>query len=267
MRIVVEEVRKMIKIVSAYPIEIAFWIFAPLLWVLPLVFQGMALAGGLNSVAFKKLAGTGDFIPFVIVGAIVSTYMFSAVWGMGNSLREEIYYGTLEHILSSPSPKIYILLGKALFESMLSTLFVCIQLLICICFFGIRLTLVKIAPILLFLILLLAGLYGIGTAVAGLTVALKETHGIFHCLESVLYLFSPIRYPVTIHPVTRIVSAFIPLTYALVALRGIILDIPVNLWRNALFLLAIDCIIVPLGFFLFQRVDKSTRLKGTLSHY
>lgn len=267
MRVAIEELRKGLKIFMAYPIEIAFWILSPLLWVLPLVFQGKALVGGLESASFAKLTGTEQFVPFVIIGAIVSTYMFSAVWGMGHSLRDETYFGTLEHILCSPTPRAYILLGKAMLEAMLSTGFVVVQLTICVIFFGIEITLLKLAPILLFMILLLIGLYGMGVAVAGLTMAIKEVHGILHCFEYVLYLFSPIRYPVNIHPITRMVSAFIPLTYALVALRGIFLNIPVNLWKNALILLALDCVVVPLGFYVFHRVDKSTRMKGTLAKY
>ncbi len=265
--VIFAEVRKSFKILIAYPVEIAFWIFGPLLWAIPLIFQGKALIGGLKSEAFGSVAGTQEFIPYVLIGAIVSTYMTSTVWGMGFSLRDETYFGTLEHILSAPVNSFYILLGKAIYNSLLSTGYVIIQLLICIIVFGLHITIVKILPILFFIILLLVGLYGIGFAAAGLTLLVKEAHGLLHLFEYVLFLFSPIRYPVEINPITRAVSVFIPLTYALLALRGLLLGLEFNFWRNSITLLIIDFILVPLGIYIFHRVEMHTRLKGTLAQY
>lgn len=267
MTVILAELRKSYKILLAYPIEIAFWIVSPLLWAIPLVFQGKALIGGLSSENFGMVAGTPDFIPYVLIGAIVSTYMASSVWSMGFAMRDETYYGTLEHILSAPVKPVYILLGKALFNSLLATTYVVIQLGICVIVFGLKVTLYKILPIVLFLILLIAGLYGIGFAAAGLTLLVKEAHGLLHLFEYVLFLFSPIRYPVEINPITRTISVFIPLTYALIALRGLLLNIKFNFWKNSLILIGIDLIIIPLGLYIFNWVDRHTRQKGTLAEY
>lgn len=267
MRVIIEEIKKDFKILLAYPAEIAFWIVWPILWVIPLIFQGRALIGSLRSTAFGNLAGTQEFIPYVLIGAIVSTYMFSAVWSMGNALRNEMFYGTLEHILSAPVRPVHILLGKGLYNSMLSTIFVIIQMLICIFIFGLEITLARILPIMFFIILLLIGLYGVGFMAAALTLLIKEAHGILHMFEYVLFLFSPIRYPVEVHPITRVVSMFIPITYALIALRGLLLGIKFNFWKNSLILFAIDVIIIPLGLFIFSIVERRTKTRGTLAHY
>ncbi len=267
MNVIIAEIKKSFKILLAYPVEIIFWIISPLLWAVPLVFQGKAIIGGLRSTAFGNIAGTEEFIPYVLIGAIVSTYMASSVWSMGFALRDETYYGTLEHILSAPVKPVQILLGKALFNSMLSTTYVIIQLLICILIFGLQFTFYKILPILFFLVLLIAGLYGIGFAAAGLTLLVKEAHGLLHLFEYVLFLFSPIRYPVEINPITRTISIFIPLTYALIALRGLLLNIEFDFWKNSLILLGIDLVIIPLGLYIFHWVEMHTKLKGTLSEY
>jgi ABC-2 type transport system permease protein len=267
MFIIVEEVRKCFKILVAYPVEIVFWILSPLLWSVPLIFQGKALIGGLTSSTFGMVAGTAEFIPYVLIGAVVSTYMASSVWSMGFSLRDETYYGTLEHILSAPVSPVKILLGKALYNSLLSTCYVVVQLLICVFVFGLQVAFYKILPILFFLLLLLVGLYGIGFAAAGLTLLVKEAHGLLQVFDYVLFLFSPIRYPVEIHPITRAVSVLIPLTYALIALRGLLLGIQFDFWKNGIILLFIDAILVPLGLFIFYRVERHTKQKGTLAEY
>jgi len=267
MWVVIEEVRKSFKILLAYPVEVVFWIFSPLLWVIPLVFQGKALIGAFSSTAFGRLAGTDEFIPYVLIGAIISTYMFSAVWSMGNSFRDETYYGTLEHILSAPVRPAYILIGKGLYNSILSTSFVIVQLFICVFVFGLNITLAKIFPIFLFLLLLIVGLYGIGFMAAALTLLVKEAHGLLHMFEYILFLFSPIRYPVEVNPITKAISVFIPLTYALIALRGLLLNIEFNFWKNSMVLLAIDCTLLPLGLFVFHYVEKRTKTRGTLADY
>jgi len=267
MRVIIEEIKKDIRILLAYPAEIAFWIISPLLWVVPLVFQGKALIGGLQSTAFANLAGTGEYIPYVLIGGIFSTYMFTAVWSMGNALRNEMFYGTLEHILSSPVRPIYILLGKGLYNSLLSTFFVTIQILICVFLFGLDITLQKIVPIAFFLVLLMIGLYGVGFIASALTLLIKEAQGVLHLFEYILFLFTPIRYPVEVHPITRAVSLFIPLTYALVALRGILLGIEFDFVKNSLILVVIDAIIVPVGIWIFMRIEQRTKRRGTLAHY
>jgi ABC-type multidrug transport system permease subunit len=267
MWVIIEEVRKSFKILMAYPAEVVFWIFSPLLWVIPLVFQGKALVGALSSTAFGNLAGTDEFIPYILIGAIISTYMFSAVWSMGNSFRDETYYGTLEHILSAPIRPVHILVGKGIYNSILSTLFVAVQLVICVFAFGLEITLLKILPIFLFLLLLIVGLYGIGFMAAALTLLIKEAHGLLHMFEYVLMLFSPIRYPVEVNPITKAISVFIPLTYALIALRGLLLNIDFNFWRNSIVLLLIDCVLIPLGLLVFRYVEIRTKKRGTLSEY
>ena len=267
MWVVVEEVRKSFRILMAYPAEVVFWVISPLLWVVPLVFQGKALVGAFSSTPFGNLAGTEEFIPYVLIGAIVSTYMFSAVWSMGNSFRDETYYGTLEHILSAPVRPVFILVGKGVYNSILSTTFVIVQLLICVFIFGLEITLIKLLPIFLFLILLIIGLYGIGFMAAALTLMIKEAHGLLHMFEYVLFLFSPIRYPVEVNPITKTISVFIPLTYALIALRGLLLNIEFDFWKNSIILLGIDCLVIPLGLFIFHSVERRTKSRGTLSEY
>jgi len=266
-RIIVQELRKEFTILLAYPIEIVFWTISPLLWVVPLIFQGKALIGGLQSTAFGNLAGTGEYIPYVLIGAIFSTYMFSAIWYMGNSLRNEMFYGTLEQILSAPVKPIILLIAKGLYGSILSTFFVTAQMFICVVIFGLDITFTKIFPMLFFLVLLIIGLYGVGFIAAAVTLLIKEAHGVLHLFEYVLFLFSPIRYPVEVHPVTRAISVFIPLTYALIAMRGILLGIEFDFWKNSLFLLGMDFAIVPLGIVIFNAIERRTKRRGTLAHY
>ncbi|MBU7044438.1 MAG: ABC transporter permease [Theionarchaea archaeon] len=264
-----EEIRKNIKIVLCYPVEIVFWAIFPVLWVIPFIFQGKALVGGVSSSAFGDLAGTDRFIPFILIGAVISTYLFSSLYGMGGSIRMESYWGTLEYVLGSPARKISILMGKALSESISSTFFVATQMIICIFGFGLSLTVGKILPILLVMLLLVAGLYGMAIALAGITLQIKESRTLVHTIEYLFYLFSPVRYPVGIHPFISLVSLVIPLTYALVAIRGIwLLNQPMTvIWDNVVLLILLDALFITAGYTIFYFMEKRVRKSGTVSQY
>jgi len=200
---------------------------------------------------------------------MVSTYIFSGLWGVGNSLREETYWGTLEYIIASPTNPVVVLLGKTLAEFILATVNVIFQALIATFFLGVNLTLAKIFPVMVIVLLLLIGFYGFAIAFAGFTLLIKEVHGYVHSLEWVFYLFSPIRYPVEVSSITKMLSAFIPLTYALVAIRGIILMNKriVNLGQTMLILIGMDIVLLIGGYLLFQYLERKTKQAGTISQY
>ncbi len=269
LRIIWSEFRKSFMIWLSYPIMIVFWGIAPLLWLLPYVFQGKALVGGMSSAAFAKLSGSPQFLPFIMIGTMVSTYIFSGLWGVGNSLREETYWGTLEYIIASPTNPIVVLLGKTLAEFVYATVNVTLQAVIATIFLGLTLTVAKILPVLLIVLLLLIGFYGFAIAFAGFTLLIKEVHGWVHTLEWVFYLFSPIRYPVEVSPVTKALSTLVPLTYALVAIRGIILlnKNIMNLWQIVLLLIGMDVILITAGYLTFIYLEKKTKQQGTISQY
>jgi ABC-2 type transport system permease protein len=266
LRVIGAEFLKTTRIWLSYPIMIAFWAIFPLLWVLPFVFQGRALVGSMNSPAFEQLTGSGNYMAFVLIGAMVSTFIFSGLWGVGTSLREETYWGTMEYIIASPTPLLVVLIGKTLAEWAWATVMVVFQAATISIFFGVQLTIAKILPVMLLLGLLMVGFYGFAIAFAGFTLLIKEVHGYVHTLEWVFFLFSPIRYPVRVNPITSFVSTLIPLTWALVAIRGIILvdQHPADLWRTVAVLMLMDAALLVGGYFLFVWLERKTRRDGTI---
>uniref|UniRef100_A0A7C4GB47 ABC transporter permease n=1 Tax=candidate division WOR-3 bacterium TaxID=2052148 RepID=A0A7C4GB47_UNCW3 len=261
------EMAKTIRIYLSYPIIVVFWAVFPMLWVFPFVFQGKALVGGMSSPAFEQLTGSGNYMAFVLIGAMVSNFVFSGLWGVGNSLREETYWGTMEYIIASPTSPLVILVGKTLAEAAVTTCIVCLQaVVISILPFGISFTLAKVLPVLLIVGLLMLGFYGFTIAFAGFTLLIKEAHGWIHTLEWVFFLFSPIRYPVQVNAITQVVSTLIPLTWALVAIRGIILlnRNEVSLGRTVFILLVMDAILLVAGWLIFSWLERKTRRDGTV---
>ncbi|MEO0081786.1 MAG: ABC transporter permease [candidate division WOR-3 bacterium] len=267
LNVVRAEVSKTIRIYFSYPVIVVFWAIFPLLWVFPFVFQGKALVGSQTSEAFRQLTGSGNYMAFVLIGAMVSNFVFSGLWGVGNSLREETYWGTMEYIIASPTNPLVILIGKTLAEALVTTAIVCLQaVVISILPFGISFTVAKVLPVLVLVILLMVGFYGFTIAFAGFTLLIKEVHGWIHTLEWVFFLFSPIRYPVQVNAITKVISTLIPLTWALVAIRGIIMlnRNEVSLGRTVIILVVMDAVLLIAGWLIFTWLERKTRRDGTV---
>jgi ABC-2 type transport system permease protein len=268
--IVWSEVVKNLKFLLAYPVVFIFWAVFPVFWFIPFILQGEAFVGGLQSQSFADIAGTPEFIPFVVLGAILNSFVLTSLYGMGESIRREAYRGTLDYILSSPCNKAFILIGKALSESISSTIFAFTQLAICILFFGIELTLGIIIPVIFIVILLILGLYGMALILAALSLRYKQAHDMAHTMEYVFSVFSPVRYPLASLPLWgQILGKLLPLTYALIAVRSIMLlkQNLAMLYLEVLMLLIIDAVAIFLGFYLFNWMEERTKKSGTISHF
>lgn len=269
LNVVYEEFKKGMRITLAYPIELVGYIVFPLVWVLPFLFQGKALTGGMNSAAFLKTTGTSQYLPYILIGAIVSTYLFSSLYGMAGSLRLESFWGTLELIFSSPARKISILLGKALHDSFLASVIVFSQCVVSVLFFGVSITLKTLLPVLVVFLLLILGMYGIALALAGITLQIKEIRSLTRTIEYFFFIFSPIRYPVEVSPVTHFMSLLVPLTYALAALRGLtLISAPWSvIAKNMIFLALMDVLCLAAGIAIFYAVENKTRKSGAISFH
>jgi ABC-type multidrug transport system permease subunit len=132
--------------------------------------------------------------------------------------------------------------------------------------FGISFSVAKVLPVLLIVALVMLGFYGFTIAFAGFTLLIKEAHGWIHTLEWVFFLFSPIRYPVQVNAITQIVSTLIPLTWALVAIRGIIMlnRNETSLGKTVGILLLMDAVLLVGGWLIFRWLERKTRKDGTV---
>ncbi len=268
--IIWSEVVKNIKFLMAYPVIFVFWTVFPFFWFIPFIFQGQAFVGGLQSASFEQFAGTPNYIPFIVIGAILNGYVLTSLYGVGESIRREAYRGTLDYLLSSPCNKAFILIGKALSESINSTMYAAIQFVVGIFLLGIEITIDIIMPVVLIILLLILGLYGISLMLAAVSLQFKQAHDLAHTLEYVFYVFTPVRYPLQSLPFwAQVLGKFLPLTYALIAVRSLMLlkQNVLAIYQEIFLLFIIDIAAILLGFYLFNWMEKRTKSSGTISHY
>ena len=268
--VVWNELIKNMKFLMAYPIIFVFWAVFPIFWFIPFIFQGQAFVGGLQSASFGQITGTEEFIPFIVIGSVLNSYVNTLLYGMGESIRREAIQGTLDYVLVAPTNKVYVLIGKALSESISSTMFAASQLAISALLFGMNLTLGVMLPVFFIVILLILGLYGLSLVLAAFSLLYKQSHDVSETIGYVFYVFSPVRYPLESLPFwAQIFGKIIPLTYALIIVRSIMLlgASLSSLYFEVLALLAIDAVLIFAGFYLFNWMENKAKKSGAISHY
>ena len=268
--VVWNEIIKNMKFLMAYPIILVFWAIFPIFWFIPFILQGQAFVGGPESASFAQIAGTGEYIPFIVIGSVLNSYVNTLLYGMGESIRREAIQGTLDYLLVAPTNKVYVLIGKALSESLSSTIFAASQLTISALLFGMNLTLGVMLPVFLIIILLILGLYGLSLVLAAFSLLYKQSHDVSETIGYVFYVFSPVRYPLESLPFwAQIFGKIIPLTYALIIVRSIMLlgASLSSLYFEVLALLTIDAVLIVAGFYLFNWMENKAKTSGAISHY
>ena len=96
-----------------YPLNAAFRVLQPIIWLTPVYFLGRSFAGAGGS-GFAGYAGSADYMSFIIVGAVLSSFVSSVFWGMGYALKTEMDSGVLESNWLTPLPRPLFLVGQTL---------------------------------------------------------------------------------------------------------------------------------------------------------
>jgi len=268
--VVWNEMVKNIKSMLAYPTIIVFWAIFPIFWFIPFILQGEAFVGGLESANFAQITGSGEYVPFIVIGAVLNSYVNTLLYGMGENIRKEAYQGTLDYVLAAPCNKAYVLIGKAISESLSSTIFAVSQLTISVLLFGMSITLGVIVPVFFIIILLILGLYGMALILAAFSLMYKQSYDLSESIGYIFYIFAPVRYPIESLPTwAQIFGKLIPITYALIIVRSImILGTSLStVYLEVIALLIIDIVLLSAGFILFSWMEEKTKKSGAISHH
>jgi ABC-2 type transport system permease protein len=268
--VVWNEIVKNNKTLLAYPAILIFWAVFPIFWFIPFILQGEALVGGLQSANFAQITGSGEYIPFIVIGAVLNSYVNTLLYGMGENIRREAYQGTLDYVLAAPCNKAYVLIGKAISESVSSTIFAASQLTISVLLFGMNITLGVMLPVFFITVLLMLGLYGMSLMLAAFSLMYKQSYDLSQTIGYVFYIFAPVRYPTESLPGwAQIFGKLIPLTYALIIIRSFMLlgtDFSA-VYTEVISLIIIDAIQLLAGFYIFSWMEEKTKKSGTISHH
>lgn len=256
-----------LKIYFRYPLKMLQIFIDPIIWLAPFYFMGKTFASGGNLKGFEQYAGNSDFMGFLVIGYMVTAYINTAFWGLGFSLKDEMWQGVLESNWSAPVNRINLLVSRCSFDFVAVTIENILTGFVCYFLFGFTIT-PAILKFLAFLIPGVIGMLGIGIAIASLVLLAKEANGIIDVSSSLVSGFSGSFFPIKVMPrAFMMVSLALPLTYLNDSSRAILIgqEPIMALEQQFIIILLSMFVLVFIGSFIFYTVERRCRMKGELS--
>ena len=249
-----------------YPLNAIFRVLQPIIWLTPIYFLGQSFATAQGNVGFAAYAGTGDYMSFILVGAMLSSYISSVFWGMGQSLKEEMDSGVLESNWLTPVPRFSFLIGHTGANIFVTTLVNMGILLLGWLFFGFTIS-GSLLQALAVVVPLLLALYGFGFAFAAAVFLMRDANTLIDVSDYLVSIFSGGQFPVQVLPRFLLpISLALPITYGLDAVRGLLINtrtlLPIG--NEIAIMLVFMGVMMPLGYFVFKRVEQRVKRLGTI---
>ncbi|MFX0046412.1 MAG: ABC transporter permease [Candidatus Hermodarchaeota archaeon] len=202
--------------------------------------------------------GGGSAFDFVAPGFIAMNVMMSGLTALGAALARERESGTLDGILMSPISRTSIILGKTVSFTLRNLFQGGITIAIAILIFGIT---IRGNPLLIVSILILGTISFLGLGIVATAIAKEQESAqlVLGLLQFPMMFLSGVLFPVeTMPPFLQTVSKVLPLTYAVDALRKVmILGVGIEaILFPVTILIILGVVTMTLGVPLFDRVVK-----------
>jgi ABC-2 type transport system permease protein len=212
---------------------------------------------------------TVDYFAFVVIGLGLYGFLTAGLGVFANSIRSEQNAGTLEVLLSVPTPPSVTLFGSGIYGFMWSLGTTTVMFGVAIVVFGLRpvlepmvllgATIALVASVALFV--------SLGIVAAAIALVYKRTLGFMELVTQGLALFGGVYFPIDLLPKPlEAVARAIPLTWSLDVLRQSLLAGEVD-GSRILTLVMTSAILIPAAIWIFHRAVNRARKDGSLAHY
>ena len=202
---------------------------------------------------------------------ILFIFFSTALWDIGNSLREEQYQGTLESLFMSPISYFSTLVSRILTNVIWTTLNVIVAFLFMSTVFG-TIPMKNAILGISFLILSLFVCFGFAFGFAGLTLKLKESmNTLTNFLQIFLMIICAMFFPFSALPdFVLLISRLIPISYCVDLFRSTMIGTSPELlsfeFELMVVLFSATCLPV-LGVWFFRRTVEKAKKEGNLAEY
>jgi ABC-2 type transport system permease protein len=202
---------------------------------------------------------------------ILFIFFSTALWDIGNSLREEQYQGTLESLFMSPISYFSTLVSRILSNVLWTSLNVVVAFLFMSTVFG-KLPLENAFLGFVVLILSLFVCFGFSFGFAGLALRYKESmNTLTNFLQLFFMIFCAMFFPFSALPdIVLLISRVIPLSYCVDLFRSTLIGVSPELlpFELEFLLVTLFAIALPIfGISYFRKTVERAKIDGNLAEY
>ena len=211
----------------------------------------------------------GSYFAFVLIGIVAQEFLGQSIGQFGGSLRESQTTGTLELMLLGRSRLATLVVSSTLWLHASAALGA-IAYLSLGALLGVDLSRVNVLATAAGMLLMLVGFTGMGLLAGAAVLLIKRGNPVGWALRGASVLLGGILYPVSVlPPILQALGATLPMTHALVVLRGAMLegagvaDLVVPLASLAV----TSFVFLIVGLMAFAAAIRHGRIDGSLAQY
>lgn len=212
-------------------------------------------------------SGIENYINNVILGSGLCSLWSAICFSSAGDIERERYMGTLENIFCCPSKFTTIMFGKILANTFLGLTGMILSIAFTKIFFNKGLVIANPAEFTMSFILMLFSFVCVSLLICPIFTLSKNARALMNCLEYPIFIIGGFVFPVSmlpaiIKPISYIFSPMWAIEILKESAAGII-DMKMYFIKAAL-LISISLIYIIISRFLFKKIDKKTRIEGTL---
>lgn len=249
--------------VSRYPGQLVLDIIIPIVFASMPILLGRAGAGPNASAVFEQNTGTSNYVAYMLIGASAFSIVSYAFWHMANWLRWEQETGTLEALYLTPTHRIWIAAGTALYSCLRGLFSAVTAYLLGSFILGVNPFQGDVALAFAFILVGLLPIYSLALLFGAVVLKVKEANALINLMQWVVTFLMGIFFPITFFPpLIKAISLLFPPTWMTNGVRSALLGVGFffGAWYKDLAVLWVFLLVAPfLGYWVFNRTEISIR--------
>lgn len=250
-------------IITRYKGSAMMDIVTPVVLAMMPILLGRATGGPNAGEVFAANTGTENYVAYMMIGASVFTIVSMAFWHIANWLRWEMQTGTIEAIYLTPTDRVFIAAGTAIYSMVRSTLTAFVAYFIGSAILGVNPFQGELIIALAFILVGAIPLYGMMLIFGAVILKIKEASSIINLAQWLLNLLMGVFYPIAIlPPLVRGIAMIFPPTWMTNGVRAAILGVGFffGKWYLDWAVLWAFMVIAPMvGVWVFRQVESNVR--------
>ncbi|MGD1060669.1 MAG: ABC transporter permease [Methanomassiliicoccales archaeon] len=216
---------------------------------------------------------TGPIVLYAVLGGGMMGMWGNTLYASGFSIQSERWWGTIEGIFASPSPLIWIIAGRTVWNALIGVLNGVLVLIFAVVVYQQPLQLYDTGLFLLAFVLTLLSLAALGLVFSSAFVLSRSASVLTNGLEFPIYVGTGTMFPIALLPFwTAPLSLSLGPTWGINAIRVGAMgpaasSIDVGYWGCLAVMALLSVVYILVAVWLFQQVDKKARKDANLVRF
>ena len=261
--VVLASARMRLMTIARYPGQLLVDIIIPIVFAAMPILLGRAAAGQNASAIFAQNTGTSNYVGYMLIGASAFTIVSYAFWHMAYWLRWEQETGTLEALYLSPTDRIWVAAGTALYSCLRSLFSAFVAYFVGSWILGVNPLQGEVLLAFAFILSGLIPIYGLTLLFGAVILKVKEANALVNLMQWGVSFLMGVFFPITFFPpLLKALALLFPPTWMTNGVRSALLGVGFffQQWYLDLAVLWVFVLFAPLfGYWVFSRVEANVR--------